>query len=224
MKKFFVMVSLLAGSMLMVSCGTGASIGNGNKSQSNTSGASIGAVGSAIANSGAAGNLGGLASAGLSILTSLMGGSTVNANTIIGTWSYQEPHVSFESNSALAKIGGEVFGNKISNTLSGQLTKLGLTEGSSKFTFQEGGKMTLTMKGKTTQGTYTLNGDQLTMTGAFGMTNLTCTVCIHGNQMHMLFDATSLFNIMTKMGSSSSTITSLLGNYNGMKLGWTCAK
>lgn len=222
MKKIFVMAVIAAGSLLMTACGMGTStIGSGSTPSGSVAGSALGSTASMLSQSG---NIGGLASAGLSILNKLMGGSTVNANTIQGTWAYQQSHVSFESDNVLAKIGGEMMGNKVSSMLDSQLSKVGLKAGVSKFTFDGAGNMTVTLGTRTTKGTYKLEGDKLTMTGTFGMTSMSCTVAINGNQMHMLYDANSLFNIITKMGSSSSAISSLLGNYNGLKLGWSCVK
>ena len=47
---------------------------------------------------------------------------------------------------------------------------------------------------------------------------------INGNCLYLLFDANSLFNMITKLGASSSTISGVLGNFNGMKLGWSMTK
>lgn len=228
MKKILVMAAIAAGSMMLTSCGmgTGSTLG-GNKTNA-TTGATMGGVASALlggaAGNNAAGNIGGLASTGLSLLTNLLGVNTVNANSIKGTWTYQEPHVSFESNNVLSQLGGELMGNKISSTLGTYLSKIGLKQGTTKFSFDGKGNMTMTVGGKTTQGTYTLNGDQLTMSGALGYTNLTCTVSMAGNQLYMLFDAKTLFNVITKLGSNVSTLSGILGNYNGMKMGWLCTK
>lgn len=230
MKKILVMAAIAAGSMLVSSCGFGTtSIVNPNKTtQTNgTSGATLGGVAGALlggAVNNATAGVGGLATNGLSLLTNLLGINTVNPNTITGTWTYQQPHVSFESSNVLSQIGGEMMGNKISSTLGTYLTKIGLKQGVTTFTFDGKGGMTMTMGGKTTQGTYKLDGNQLTMTGALGYTNLTCTVSMAGNQLYMLFDAKTLFNVITKMGSSVGALSNILGSYNGMKMGWECTK
>lgn len=229
MKKILVMAAIAAGSMMLASCGsgTGNTLGSGTtNNNTSTSGAALGGVASALLNNsnGTKGNIGGLASTGLSLLTNLLGVNTVNANTITGTWTYQQPHVSFESSNVLSQMGGELMGNKISTTLGTYLSKIGLKQGITKFTFDGRGGMTMTIGGKTTQGTYKLNGNQLTMSGALGYTNLTCTVSMAGNQLYMLFDTKTLFNVITKMGSNINALSGIIGNYNGMKMGWMCTK
>lgn len=228
MKKSIVLAAIAAGSLMVTSCGFGSgSALSGNKNNNASSGATLGGVTSALlggAANGTTGNIGGLASTGLSLLTNLLGVNTVSEKNITGTWTYQEPHVSFESNNVLSQLGGELVGNKISSTLGTYLTKVGLKKGTTKFTFDGKGGMTMTIGGKTTQGTYKLNGNQLTMSGALGYTNLTCTVSMAGNQLYMLFDTKTLFNVITKLGSNISSLSGLIGNYNGMKMGWMCTK
>lgn len=217
MKKIFSMVAIAATALMLGSCGFGGvnPVTNvaagvlGNALTGNNSGATTGST---------------LASTGLNLLSTLLGGNTVNKNTIVGTWTYAKPEITFESNNVLAGIGGQLAGNKLESTLGTQLEKIGLKAGVSKFNFKEDGTMTITVNGKTTNGTYTLNGNSLTMKGALGLTTINATVSIQGNQLFLLFEANAIFNAITKLGQSSSSISSLLGNFNGMKLGWSMTK
>ena len=68
---------------------------------------------------------------------------------------------------------------------------------------------------------------QLTIQGALGMANVTCTCNVVGQQMYMLFDADKLLGIASSVASASSTtssLSSLLSNYSGLKLGWAMQK
>ncbi len=219
MKKIFSVVALAA-TMTISSCG----LGGGS---TNNAGNILGTLATSALTGGTTNNTStgsNLASTGLNILSSLLGGGSMSTQGIVGTWNYQQPQVSFESKSILGSIGGELAGNKIENILGTQLEKIGLKAGASSFTFDNSGNVTINMKGKTTKGTYTLNGNALTMKGALGLTTINCTVTVNNNQLYMLFDATSLFNAITKLGASSNAISSLLGNFNGMKLGWSMTK
>jgi len=45
--------------------------------------------------------------------------------------------------------------------------------------------------------------------------------------MYLLFDSSKLLSIATNLGTSNSSLsslTSLLGNYSGLKLGWSMKK
>ena len=225
MKKTTLMAAIASASLLMSSCGLGTTnnANNGNSTANLLGTALVGAL--AGNNNVAANNTGnGLLSGGLSILTSLLGNGKITSAAIVGTWTYAQPQVSFESNNALGQIGGELMANSLEKQLSTQLEKIGLKAGVSKFTFDNNGNVAMTIGGKTTNGTYQLNGNQLTMTGALGVAKLTSTVTINANQLYMLFDASTLFTSLTKLGSNISTLSSLLKNFNGMKLGWSMTK
>lgn len=223
MKKLFTLVAAVATSFIMTGCGLGSA--NNASGTGNVLGTlATGVLGNMAGNTTSSTTGSALANTGLNILSTLLGGNNVNSNSIVGTWTYQQPQVTFESSNLLGSIGGELAGNKISSTLGTQLQKIGLKSGVSSFTFDNKGNVTLSLSGRQTTGTYTLNGNTLTMKGAFGIATLTTTVSIKGNQLYMLFDANTLFNTLTKLGSSSNAISSLLGNFNGMKLGWSMSK
>lgn len=238
MKKFFSFVAIIATAFTMNSCNFGNSTaGNittgvlngvlGNGTTANNTGSTTANVAGSVLSSvlgGNAGSNGNLVNSGISILSSLLGGNTVSTKTIVGTWSYNQPEVSLESNNALAKIGGELVATKVEKALSTQLEKIGMKRGVTSFTFGSDGKVSMKLGSKNMNGTYTLNGNTLNMKGAFGLTSLTATVSIQGNQLYMLFDAKSVFSIITKLGSSASSISSVLGNFNGLKLGWSMTK
>ena len=225
MKKIFTLAAIADATLSLTGCGmaaTGADktlTGAGNGSVLGSVASSV--IGNNTSNGSTASSL---AATCLNILTNLLGGGSMNKNSIVGTWTYDEPAVTFESSNMLAQLGGQVASNKIQNTLGSQLGKVGLTKGVSKFTFDDNGNVTMTVGGKTTKGTYTLNGNTLTMKGALGIASLTCTTTINANQLYMLFDTSTLLSMATKLGAGNSTLSSLLGNYSGMKMGWKMSR
>lgn len=225
MKKIITLAAIAVATLSLTGCGmaaTGADktlTGAGNGSVLGSVASSV--IGNNTSNGNTASSL---AATGLNILTNLLGGGSMNKNSIVGTWTYDEPAVTFESSNMLAQLGGQVASNKIQNTLGSQLGKVGLTKGVSKFTFDDNGNVTMTVGGKTTKGTYTLNGNTLTMKGALGIASLTCTTTINANQLYMLFDTSTLLSMATKLGAGNSTLSSLLGNYSGMKMGWKMSR
>jgi hypothetical protein len=65
----------------------------------------------------------------------------------------------------------------------------------------------------------------MTLTGTFGVGKMTCTVSVQGGQLLMLFEADKLLNVATSISSkSTSTLSSLLNSYSGLKLGWAMTK
>lgn len=240
MKKFFSLVAIVAAAFTLNSCNFGGGtagniasgvlngvLGGGTTTTSGTTGSTAGNVAGSVLSSvlgGSTGSKSDLISSGVSLLSNLLGGNTVSTKTIVGTWSYNQPEVSLESSNALAKIGGELVATKVEKALSTQLEKIGMKKGVTSFTFDGNGKVSMKLGNKNINGTYTLNGNTLNMKGAFGLSSLTATVSIQGNQLYMLFDAKSVFNIITKLGSSANAISSVLGNFNGLKLGWSMTK
>lgn len=208
MKKTILLTLVLTLVLTLQSCG-GMGTGQSLIAPGNTT-AQTSAIGQ---NTGLLGNL----------LSSVLQGKT-SKETLTGTWNYEGPSVKFESENVLSQIGGAVMSNKLESLMQTQLTKMGMTKGYSTLTFTSDGQYTLQLKGKQYTGTYTLADNQLTLNGAFGMTHQTCTASVQGGTLHMLFDASALMGIATKLSAKSTTLSSLLGKYSGVKLGWTMTK
>lgn len=224
MRKSLISVAIIAVSMLLNGCGA-------NSSKLGTDLATAAVTGAAA--NGANGNsgLGSLASILTSgntlttVLSSLLGTKTT-VNSLVGTWTYSQPKVVFESESVLAKIGSSVASSKIESSLNSQLKKIGFNAGKSTITFDANGNYTMALGNKTYTGTYTYNTSTSTMTmkGALGVTSLSSTVTVNINEMYMLFSADKILSIASSVSSVNNTLSSLLSNYNGLKLGWAMVK
>lgn len=213
-------------SISLVSCGMGSANSLASSNLGGTS-QSTSASGNSLASGLLGGALSGNSGTGLlgSVLSNLLGNKT-SESSLVGTWTYSAPKVVFESESVLAKVGGAVASNKVESTLSKYLEKIGMKAGKSQLTLNEDKTCTFNYNGKTANGTYSYDASssKMTITGALGVSSMICTVTVSGNELYMLFDADKLLTIMTGLGSSlssTSTISSLLKNYNGLQLGWT---
>lgn len=163
-----------------------------------------------------------------SLLSALIGNNTKQSN-IVGTWVYKCPKVVFESESVLAKLGGSIASNKVESMMSEQLEKVGFTAGVTKMSFEKNGSCKLILGNREMPGTYTFDSSTNTMkiTGALGKTSVSPTVSVVGNEIYMVFDADMVLNIMSSvanMSSNTAKFSSLLSNYNGMKMGWAMTK
>ncbi len=228
MKKITFFAAIMATCLMMNSCGTlGGSTTTNSASTSNNANLTS-ALGTALTTAASTSSNSTTSLLG-SLLGTLLGNSTTSKQSIVGTWTYSAPEVRFESENLLTQLGGTVASSKIQSALGTQLTKIGLKEGQSKFTFNSDGTLTVTMGSKSTSGTYTYNSNNqtVTMTGALGLTNVTATIAVTNNVMYLLFDSSKLLSIATNLGTSNSSLsslTSLLGNYSGLKLGWSMKK
>ena len=206
----------IAVTLSLASCGLGTT---GNTTTSNTSAAVAGSLlGGSLQQSGT-GLLG-------TLLTSLLG-NTTSQQSLVGTWVYEGPKVVFESENILSQLGGQVVSSNLEQKLGTQFSKLGFSAGKSTLTLNSDNTCTLTVGSKTYAGTYSYdnNTNKMTLVGALGVGQITCTVSVQGNQLHMLFDADKLLNVATSLSSkSTSTLSSLIKNYTGLKLGWSMTK
>ncbi len=150
------------------------------------------------------------------------------AEKIIGTWSYTEPAIVFTSNNLLAKAASKIAANKVEKKIQEQLSKYGITPGTFSMTFNEDGTFSETLKGKTTQGTWTVQDSKLVLSVA-GVKALSITTQIDGKDLQFVTDATKLLNLFKTLGAKSSnssikTAASLMKSVNGMQAGITLRK
>lgn len=214
MKRNIFVTAVLSASLLLSGCGLGTTGTTGALPSANSTQTSD------------------LASAGSNVLGTLMStllGNTTTKNSVIGTWTYSKPKIAFESQNILAQIGSSVASSKIESTLEKQLSKLGFQAGKTSITFNSDGSCALVRNGKSFPGTYTYDTSSriMTITGAFGVATIKPTVSVMVNELYMMFDADKLMNVMNTLASATSytsTLSSLLGNYNGLKLGLTMTK
>lgn len=225
MKKICSFAAIVAASLTLASCGlgtTGTTTTTGTTASSTTSAVSslLGTTGSSLLSSTTGSNLVG------TLLSSILG-NTTSQQTLVGTWTYSGPKIVFESENILSSLGGQVVSSNLESKLGTQLGKMGLTAGKSVLTLNADGSCTFSLSNKTLSGTYVYDAstNKLTLTGIFGLGQMTSTVSVQGNQLYMLFDADKLLNVATSLSSNStSTLSSLIKNYTGLKLGWSMTK
>ena len=206
MKKIKTLAAIVAASLTLASCGLGTT---GTTTTDNNS--SIQQVGGDILGT---------------ILGSLLGGTT-SQQSLIGTWTYYGPKVVFESENILSQLGGQVVSSNLEQKLGTQLSKMGFSAGKSTLVLNNDGSCTLTLGKRALTGTYAYDNstNKLTLTSVLGVGQMTCTVSVQGNQLYMLFDADKLLSVATSLSSkSTSTLSSLLQSYTGLKLGWAMTK
>lgn len=155
---------------------------------------------------------------------------TGKSSSIVGTWKYDSPDCEFESDNLLAKAGGTLASSKINSKLKTAYSKVGMS--GMQITFNEDGTYESKIKNKTTKGTYTYDksNKKVTMKSSLG-TTLTAYTSTGSNSLSLLFEASKLMtgmktltNLASKVNTTASTINSLLGNYDGARLGFKMKK
>ena len=178
------------------------------------------------------GNLGKVVSSAIgteagSIITSK---NNVSKESIVGTWTYKQPSISFESNDLLKQAGGQLTSAAIEKKLAEQFTKVGITAGKFLITFGNDNTFSTIKNGAvTTSGTYVLNGPKITFSYLEGSAKVTGYAQMKNGLLSISFDSSKVIDVMSKMSKYSanttlSTISSLAGSFNGMKTGVALVK
>jgi hypothetical protein len=162
------------------------------------------------------------------LIASVTGSATTTQANLVGSWSYTEPAVQFESENALTKAGGTAVAAKVETKLAKCYSKVGIKSGSLKFTFDNDGNCTYGIGSNMRQGTYTFDSTNkmVNITTATGYT-VAAYVTISGSSMTLTFDASkmlTLFQTISSKMSALSTVSSIASMYNGMKIGFEFSK
>ena len=214
MKKLTLAAAFIAATTTLSSC----SLGSASSLLGSPAGNLAKGVASALTNGNTLSNL----------LSTFLGGMTINEESLYGTWTYQGVDVAFESENLLAKAGGAVAAGTVEQKIDEQLQKYGIKPGTVKFTFNKDHTFTANFGGKNVSGTYTYdpNTRALNLVAALGLFNQTATVGSNGKGISLLFPADKLLALASTagalLGQSNSTIgalSSLLQNYKGMQIG-----
>lgn len=234
MKKQTILATAMVACLGLTSCGT---IGTGAASSLLAAAAGAGTTTDATTAATAA-TAQTVATAGSSLLNSLLGSvlsSTLTEQSLVGTWKYAGPECRFESENLLAQAGGTIVADNIEAQLGTYLSKVGITQGSTAFTFKSDKTFTIQTGNRTiATGSYTFNSSTkvLTLTSSLGLLNQNCIVGMDGTNLCMLFEANKLLTatnaVATLLGKTNTTVgsvASMVGqNYQGMKLGFKLAK
>lgn len=156
--------------------------------------------------------------------------NNVSKENIVGTWTYKQPSISFESNDLLKQAGGQLTSAAIEKKLAEQFTKVGITAGKFLVTFGSDDKFSTIKDGvATTSGTYALSGSKITFSYLEGSAKITGYAQMKNGTLSISFDSSKVLDAVSKMSkysanSTLSTISSLAGSFNGMKTGMALVK
>lgn len=192
-----------------------------------------------------AGVLGGLLGGGTTTGSSSTGSSIINGilNNVIGsatfsqadlcahTWKYSKPGCAFTSENLLAKAGGEIAASKIEEDLSKYYSKFGFSKSNTYFTFKTDGTFAAKIDGKSWNGTYTfdekthaiqLKGLLLSASGFATRTTNGISLLFEQKKLLTLIKTLSKLNLT---GSTTmSAVSSIVDNYDGVRIGFEMAK
>lgn len=192
-----------------------------------------------------AGVLGGLLGGGTTTGSSSTGSSIINGilNKVIGsatfsqadlcahTWKYSKPGCAFTSENLLAKAGGEIAASKIEEDLSKYYSKFGFSKSNTYFTFKADGTFAAKIDGKSWNGTYTfdekthaiqLKGLLLSASGF--ATRTTNGISLLFEQKKLLTLVKTLSKLNLTGSTTMSAVSSIVDNYDGVRVGFEMTK
>ena len=192
-----------------------------------------------------AGVLGGLLGGGTTTGSSSTGSSIINGilNNVIGsatfsqadlcahTWKYSKPGCAFTSENLLAKAGGEIAASKIEEDLSKYYSKFGFSKSNTYFTFKTDGTFAAKIDGKAWSGTYTfdekthaiqLKGLLLSASGF--ATRTTNGISLLFEQKKLLTLVKTLSKLNLTGSTTMSAVSSIVDNYDGVRIGFEMTK
>ena len=191
------------------------------------------------------GVLGGLLGGGTTTGSSSTGSSIINGilNNVIGsatfsqadlcahTWKYSKPGCAFTSENLLAKAGGEIAANKIEEDLSKYYNKFGFSQSNTYFAFKTDGTFAAKIDGKSWNGTYTfdekthaiqLKGLLLSASGF--ATRTTNGISLLFEQKKLLTLVKTLSKLNLTGSTTMSAVSSIVDNYDGVRVGFEMTK
>lgn len=154
--------------------------------------------------------------------------SDISVADMKGTWTATGSAVSFQSENALKKAGGSAVSSTIESKIDPYYKKMGLT--GSTLTINEDGSFALKVKGTSLKGTVTKTDDgnfnfNFSAFGKVKIGTIKAYVEKTLSGLDVMFDANKLKQLLTQLGgivgsSAVSSITGILGSYDGLYVGF----
>lgn len=171
----------------------------------------------------------GAGSAVSNVVGALIGNKEVSQASLVGTWTYTQPAIAFQSQNVANQVGGALAAAQAEKKLGAALSKYGVTAGKVQLTFNEDGTYTCVIGKKKVCGKYTVSGSTLSLTKT-GIKSVKANVKLTGKELQLTADASKLLRLVQSLGnvagsnSSLSTLTSLLSGFDGVNLGMKLQK
>ena len=153
---------------------------------------------------------------------------------IKGTWNYQGVALGASSDNVLTSIAASAGTGTVEKKCDELLAKAGIKPGAAKFTFKEDGSFTLNAGKINLPGTWTKEGNKLTLNFAKLFTfKLVGTIKTTATGCELLFESGKFVDFIKKVlevvnkvanNSTISAVQSALANVNDVKLGFKLSK
>lgn len=168
-----------------------------------------------------------------SLLMNLISNNKINASTLVGTWKYQSPAVSFVTDNMFQNVGGATASIAIEEKLSPYYEKVGLNN--MVFVVNEDHTFSIQLSRMTLTGVIEdceEDGQlilQFTALNSINLGKYVTYVSLTGKNLSLTFDVSKLKFILNKVAgfsknSTVSTVNSILQSYDGIRAGFKLVK
>jgi hypothetical protein len=201
----------------------------------NTNAALLGSLLNSLAGNGstAANNDGTALSTG-GVVSGLLGSilnafTTVDQNTIVGTWNFKGSAFVFESENALATLGSDAVASQLEAKVDQYLAKFNIKQGMCSIIFNEDGTFMFVMGERYVEGNYELNVETKELTMTFGMFKTVANLVYDAGTINLVYQSDGLLRLLKAVGSKSNNSTfallnTLLNQYDGLRIGMAFTK
>lgn len=148
------------------------------------------------------------------LVGNLLGTAEVTEKTLVGTWSYSQPCVAFESENVLATLGSSVVSTKVEKTMQNGLTKVGFTSGKVVMTLNEDKTGTIQYNGKPVNINWAVEGTNLKLTFPIVNKGITMNVKQTGGELQVAMKSDKLLTLLNAITEKAGTVNSSLGTLN----------
>ena len=148
------------------------------------------------------------------LVGNLLGTAEVTEKTLVGTWSYSQPCVAFESENVLATLGSSVVSTKVEKTMQNGLTKVGFTSGKVVMTLNEDKTGTIQYNGKPVNINWAVEGTNLKLTFPLLNQGVTMNAKLTGGELQLAMKSDKLLTLVKAITSKVGTANSTLGTLN----------
>ncbi|MBR4808927.1 MAG: DUF4923 family protein [Bacteroidales bacterium] len=165
------------------------------------------------------------------IVSGKSSGSTFDVK---GNWKYKGVAIGASSNNVLANVAAAASTGKVEDQVNNLLAKAGIKAGAASFHFKEDGSFTLTAQKINIPGTWTKDGDKITLNFAKVLTfKLVGTIKKTDYGCDLLFESGKFLDFVKKVlnavgtkvnNSTINTVQQAVANIDDLKLGFKLSK
>ncbi len=164
--------------------------------------------------------------AAANVVGNLLGTSKVSEKSLVGTWSYNQPGVAFESENVLATVGSSMVSTKVEKTMQNGLTKVGFTSGKVVMILKEDKTGIIKYNGKAVDVNWAVDGTNLKLTFPLLNKGVSMNAKLSGSELQVAMKSDKLLTLLNAITEKAGTVNSSLGtlntltkNVNGMYMG-----